>query len=603
MGKIAVIHSGIRIGAGMGELQESLATLVRDGLDNQLSWIIDDEIEQADLIPQLSWDIFREELKEHTVLGRALFEALSGETVNFETAPSRVQFSEFMNQWKETIPESLNGPLNECLNNRHVLSLLTESLQNIGMKVERFHYRPPEGASSPFLVMLDFNILPESDHGAQAASILRELMKRAFEKSVAPPFVILMSKALDESKKEILSAFAHDAGFFRFNFEFLPKQAIEQDQETFYFALTSFLQHRRVSSAYFEQIHGLEAAASAVVSKVAKRLLQITPSEARLFQSRMRREGTQLSEVLTELFNDSFAANIRSARTIQRSMLSLEDAIAAEGLPVSKINQEGALHEICGELLHIPSQADHENPRFGDIYEGDSGKLLLVLTQECDLGSGGARVCNLDRIFGLEGSLKERDSVEDDGPVVSKPFKHPMTKKAGYVWWNLRKPVVVQIKSFSPITELDFGVMQRTYHKVCRLRFTDADQIQQAFASHLTRVGIDVHPAPIQEIKGLIRTDNRDYPIALYFLRQEVSAKKYDNFVAISPDSRTICLKHSGLTLTSIHKLSCFQSVTEFSRVLKVDANFLGNIEGQPILFKILNGKLPKGVSPWTGTK
>jgi hypothetical protein len=588
-------------------LKKTILKLVSGEQGKLAAWVIDDEIVEMENVPEAEWQILKESLIEFPQVLKAVMQELEAHGHNPTGPPTHELLNACFKAIDVMVPDRAKLAIDRCTRSAHVLQEIFKFLSELGFEVACHSQIPKvEVGLIPDLLLLDYNLQPEEQQGSKAENLLDNLTRISERENTVPPFVVLMSQKIDKSDIKTWTELAERAGFFRFHFEFLHKESFRRNPGNFGFALLSFLKHRKVSYGYFEQIRALHRETANISSRVANNLLQITPSEAKTFQARMWREGLKLSEVFTSLFAEAVTSGIVNSPCIDKSMQDLEKAISSEGLPVVAMEECGKLHSFCAELLHKSTVADEkDSPQFGDIYENESGQIFLVVSQECDLVTGEGRKSKIDRVLVIEGAIKEKEADLNSRSIVCKPFPGSWGGSRKWIWWDLKKPTVLKIQDASrPLKEGEELAGVPNLVRRYRLRFSDADQIQQAFASHLTRVGTAIQPSPIQVVEAILKNQREESKsITLYVLRQRVEDDEIETLVAIAPPSRADCMKlgeEAVMSVGLISQLSCFSPLKEFSNQLKEERIFLCEENGSPILLKSLNRE-PRGLKQWKG--
>jgi hypothetical protein len=566
--------------------------------------IVDDDFDLVGIPDLPAWLELKEVLASNPVVEDTVMERLETLNHNLSDAPPTALLEESLRGVDTAGDDAIRGAVEKYLKSEHLLTGLQNCLTELGFSVQSYSSKPKFPPDKlPFLLLVDYQLYPEHISGATAQSIFEDLMSASKQSSKPPPFVVLMSKGVAETDTWIWMGLAQRAGFFRFNFDFLHKEAFTRNRASLYFILVNFLRYLGVSRAYFEQMQALETEGTNIVSRVMRRLFQITPAEAQIFQYRMRVEGSSLAAVFTHLFADHLVKGINESDHIQASTMRLEHAIDKEGIPVVQIEQCGQLHHLYADLLHQPVVArDGNSPQFGDIFERE-GTFYLVLSQECDLAFGEERKVRADRVLALEGTVRPREATSDDGQIISKPFWSLPEGETAWLWWHLGKPVVIPYAYFAgaiPPAEEPFLQPAPQYRKRLKLRFADAEQIQHAFASHVTRVATDVQPHPVVRHRATLSDEEgtSTAQVHLYVLRHDE-----DQFIAIEPDSRPQCLNLGNSPFMSaglVLSLSGFQSLATFKKLLLAEQIFAGVVDDRLILIKY-SAKRPRGVSEWKG--
>lgn len=349
----------------------------------------------------------------------------------------------------------------------------------------------------------------------------------------------------------------------------------------------------------------------------------------------MSNEGLKLSEVFTHFFAENVNARIESSYEVANCMKKLENAITLEGLPSAKIIELGHLNKLYINSLYSPICDEWNFPQFGDIYVNREGVVFLILTQECDLMSGEGRRPNIDRVLALEGKICDKEAEIDNKSTICKPYPIEKESSDKWVWWQLKKPVTLEVSRTSnsnkgnaqyicivkgsSIKKNKYNYRRAKYlirskffierpinttclRKIYKLKFNEADQIQQAFAGYLTRVATEVQPPTIRNIKTELRIEKINEKIEnleLYLLNQS-NGNGYEYYLAIAPQSRSKCLTFKEAQVMSgklIYNLSGFVAFNKFKEQLEKEKIYLGEEGEKPVMVKYINK--PRGMKEW----
>jgi hypothetical protein len=586
----------------MNELKEkALAAVASIATRNVL--IVDDEKAFVDVPPQEAWFDLRELLQEVPAAYAAFIAACEREGKSLDDPPPAVMVESAVIESGAT-SKQLNEALTTYAQSKHVLAQIRDLLRELGFSVS-IHSHTPEldNAAPPFLVLVDFHFEGEEHEGQNAERVIAALMKPAFR---VPPFVLLMSKRLEREDCDKWTRVAEQSGFFRFNYDFLPKHSLQRNSAHLYFALLNFVQHAAVSQTYFEQMRTLEREAKQIAESVTKRIFQVTPPEAQMFARRMKAEGLPLGNVFTDLFVQHLTADIARSPLVRAAMKTFEDALASEGLPTAEVREHGNLHRLYSELLHPPVLDPQAPPAFGDIFEGAGGLLYLILSQECDIAGGEGRKTKTDRVLAVQGSREPRSAIATDGPIVSRPFWESGGNLC-WIWWNLRMPIVLLYSDLRSQQQPSPDYLEGKTHQLqrrFRMRFAEAEAIQNAFASNLARVATDVLPQPLTRLQFSCAHEFQNScemrePLLFYMLK--VGDEQY---ISIAPDSKVASLGPEAspfLHPDVVLRLSKFVPLKEFKGLLKeTKAAALVGGPSKRLLLRFRD-RTPSGISEWTG--
>jgi hypothetical protein len=586
----------------MNALKEKVAAAVAS-IPSRNVLIVDDEQPFADVPPAEAWAELREALQEVPAAYSKFLQTCEEAGRNPDEPPSVEMIDLAVSPLGEAAGE-LKEAVTRYAQSKHVLAEIRDLLTELGFTVSMHSHTPElDTAAPPFLVLVDFHFEGEAHEGQNAERTISALMRPAFR---VPPFVLLMSKRLDRTDCDRWTSIAERSGFFRFNYDFLPKNGVQHNSAHLYFAILNFVQHSAVSQTYFQQMRTLELEAKQIAETVTKKIFQVTPPEAQMFARRMSTEGLPLGQVFTDLFVQHLALDIAKSSPVRDAMKTFEHALASEGLPTAEVREHGNLHKLYSELLHAPAPDTNAPPAFGDIFEDDLGVLYLILSQECDIASGGERKAKSDRVLAVQGVRQQRAADAQDGPIVSKPFWE-QGKEQCWLWWNLRKPAVLSFSCLCSQQQTSLGSFEGEpplFRRRFKMRFAEAEEIQNGFAFNLARVATDVLPPPVTKFHfncahELAESCVLGEPISFYML-----AVADERFISIAPESKVASLGSDEFPFFQaevVLQLSRFIALKDFKRLLL--GSKVAPLSGGPnggILLKFRE-RTPRGVSEWTG--
>ncbi|MFA7344805.1 MAG: DUF2934 domain-containing protein [Terrimicrobiaceae bacterium] len=629
----------------MEALRQALGHVAKNG-QALTAVIVDDELDAVGIPSHAEWIFLRDTFQSAPAFHDDFQERLVSMGHNPEDAPPIATVLNVLKQLRGIPEGEIQQAVETYTQSEHLLQRMDRCLRDYGFEVESFAGRPSfEGRELPYLCLVDYQLLPGEEGGDTAATIFADLMERAGAKQAPPPFVILMSKALTDDDITKWSNLAERAGFFRFNYGFLNKERFLSDAAYLLFPILHFVRHQKLSSAYYRQMSSLVEEAHGIAKQISRQLFQVSPPEALLFKSKVSKDGSTLSEELSDLFAALFSKAIKLSTNVALRMAEVENVIEEEGIPVPYRQQRSALHQLYAELLHQACDKEESAPAFGDIFEDADGRFFLVLSQECDITKGEERSAKVDRVIAVEGELKSTIPPKDSSEmIVEKPVFFAESDQRLWLWWNLGKPVVFPIQQFDDATVFEqniatrahyisesrhragqpshatqnwleaeqqlraewqakgFAFERRNWKKKWRLRFADAEDIQHRFATRITRVALNVMPEFIHVHRlRLSRNESviDEAPSIFIYEVQSEDKKK----VSLAPESLAPCIaidRGKFMSHALIEKLSKFIPLSEFNKELKRENLMVVKIRDDLLLAKATR-EFERGKSPWAG--
>jgi len=565
------------------------------------AFVIDDEWEQRESLEPSAWDEFVQTISDNTQLLTALSHALKSDGCDLSSAvPATILNRALALLREQATPEVLTAR-DKYVQSFHALKHLEKILVELKFEVTPFS-SPPDFSKCaiPFLILVDYHLDPEQEGGAHAEKLFADVMRRCRLEPAIPPFVILMSQKLNRDDRDKILKLAERSGFFRFNYEFLPKEDVKRSPEGFWLTLYNFCHHLELSRAYFNQLLKLEEQTKRIATETANRFFQITPAEVSHFRPRMRKEGLDMAEVLTDLFSEHVFAAVSRSGEVRECMNQVDQVLTLDSLPVWDVGEGGPLHHLYSDLLFSPINSNSDAPpQFGDIYLGPGGSYYLVISQECDLAFGNGRPVKARTVLLLPGRLQRRAPVESDGAFASRPFSLGSNKESVWLWWDLMEPRAIRYGELF-IPEDDLVYAQKPYSKILRLRTTDAEDIQQQFAAKLTRVGNDVLAGALRMLIAIVEMK----PLGTHFkIDICVLSNGKDWDVALLRPSHLLDVPKEfrpNVTFEILVQLGSFNKLKDFKKLLRdVGASVLDRDHEMILGFGSL--KHWKGLSEWNG--
>jgi hypothetical protein len=359
---------------------------------------------------------------------------------------------------------------------------------------------------------------PETD-GVDAAHLLSEIISNLGE-SGDPPGAVLMSRSQNERPAATdLEHIARDGGgFLRSNFRYLDKAEMLPSRKRFLFMMNDLLDSLPLGRDYFAQVRALRKAVLGTVKTVAEETCGLLPADFRLFAEAVGGTGAEQAERMGEhilaLFTSLLVAELRSDKDTQASLDAfIQMLMKRPGMAPGEVASH-TLHRIHSRLLYDQSDwIKRVATTFGDIFTcyRDKRTFYLVITPECDLEpqiENGVRVSpKANSVVLLRGDVRDERPLDQrrDDVIVTPLVVDPQTDKAGWVYWQLRAPLIVPRNRLAPGS--------RRFAKWGRLRVQEAEKIQMRYATDLLAVGADDLADRVEKRKATFWREERDKQI------------------------------------------------------------------------------------------
>lgn len=317
------------------------------------------------------------------------------------------------------------------------------------------------------------------------------------------PFVVLMSSV--KVKEEDVEAFRRATDWVAGAFLFVHKDEF-RDRSCLQVRLAAvagtFLSGQRIQAFVETLSTAMESASKQFISEI--RGLG-THDYAYIQMLALQADGQPLGDYMFSLLGPYFAHLLGTNADTKRERKEL-DKLTIQDIPPTQWPPSTALADIYASTLYEDASEDLLPPRalegegmlpwlhLGDLFTADgSDKVYMIVNAQCDLvftpDSPHRPPDPNNLVLLLPGKIHPRsEALEDDRPLgfVTDFFEHD-SKTYRIVW----DPKHVEGKR---LKVLRCWLSTKGYKRVKRLRLSAALQVQQAFASHLTRVGLPVCP-------------------------------------------------------------------------------------------------------------
>jgi hypothetical protein len=444
--------------------------------------------------------------------------------------------------------------------------------------------------------------------GLDASRLLRDLVKREGD---TPPSAVLMSRGVnDHPTQPEWEQVARNAGYYRFNFRYLDKAKVETGKMAFLFFLHELLESYPIGKEYYAQLQRLKDAAQAAANAAFSDIRQLNPSEFGIYAGMFLSDdtGRKASRHLLELFLGLLDAAVKDNEALEASFRAFAKMLALKPMLAMKDKDTHALHQLHTRLLYDRSKWVMTSPViFGDMYrkESEPNVFYLVITPECDLElrfKNDVWLPKANEILLLRGRLTEQPTEKHPEDYVGMPFVSE--NKSQWIRWQLREALFVAAKALVPSTP-PAGSDPNGYLKWGRLRHTEAEMVQQEYASDLVAVGIDDISGMTQPLRiEFWHAQGQDHQqLDSLVIVQTVNLKDEKNhFWAFGEDCELLlCPEEAGdqffpfMELVELRKP--IPKKTFLEKCKKRHLQFIES-EGEPLMFVRSRQNLQKGWKP-----
>jgi hypothetical protein len=356
------------------------------------------------------------------------------------------------------------------------------------------------------IVFLDYFLGPAQGDGAvqRAKETIQALYER-IPQGEPKPLIVLMS-SIDITPNAI-RAFREESPVFGGMFHFITKTHFHDTTTLLLIlaGLVSSLQHGLTVQGYIE---ALEANIPAVSNQFFRELRKLSLGDfAYLQQLSLLDDGQPLGDYINSLYGTYLAKLMFELPTVREKQRQV-DELGFEALPPAQIEPSLHFAEIYKSAVFSTSvEPLRGHPRakngdngaeenyldFGDVFiKSTEAPVLAVITAACDLAyspDNKNRTFRRDlTVLFVPGDLR---SLSLATPRETPRLRTELFEYEGALYrilWDFKRSISMAYGSVAAWMEKE-GYVRRA-----RLRLPYALQIQNAFAAHLTRVGLPVAP-------------------------------------------------------------------------------------------------------------
>lgn len=361
-----------------------------------------------------------------------------------------------------------------------------------------------QAAALPQLIFIDYYLDPSyrPEDSLELAEGVGDRLKQDFAEK-EKPLVILMSSHTNVSTA-MKAQFRDRVQLLGGMFHFIPKAELKPDT-TLLLNLAIFVRSLDQGHTIQRFVDSFENELLKATGKFAEKIRALTIEDYAYMQHlSLQGEGMPLGDYLLWLFGTYFGHLLFRAVPQQRREL---DRMRFETIPESDIMPSSDFAElyrsvVAEEIEELgthprassnPAEADAPpDPHFGDVFIDESDKnALMVITAECDLmyapepdAERGHRP--EQSVVMVPGELQEQSAARKSSDVAT--YFVPYRDKTYQIAWRLKSidaPNAAGLRAF---------LIGKKMHRRLRIRHPFATQVQTAFATDLSRVGIPVAP-------------------------------------------------------------------------------------------------------------
>ncbi len=387
------------------------------------------------------------------------------------------------------------------------LKPLYDSLKNdLGCEVDRYGTEDELTDLTTKLIFIDYYLGPGEDAYKIAQSIARSTYGKYKEESSKPLIILMSSKAISE---ETVATFRDESGLLGGTFYFIEKRDFS-NKDKLHLKLGAWIMALPYSEKIQTFISEIETAIETVSKQFIKDIRKLSVDDYAYIQKlSLQDDGHPLGDYMIWLYSAYFGKLLFEAPNVHQHQAEI-DEMMFDDLPPSQVKPTLQLAEMYKSALFATVDDAGAHPRdakdsdvmylhLGDLFikEG-TNQVWMVINAQCDLAFApdGLRSAKPDRsiilIPGKLHPLNEKLNQFNRNIPRTELFEY---KGSTYrILWNTKNVISLQHKDFKRWKDGE------AYKREARLRLPFALEVQRAFASDLTRVGMPVAPPIYQSV-------------------------------------------------------------------------------------------------------
>ncbi len=376
---------------------------------------------------------------------------------------------------------------------------IAEHFRTLGLEIETVGSEglPDRGTK---LVFIDYILNPAAiqDRGRRATEKAKEIYGR-IESDAEKPFIVLMSEQPDAKAQQ--ETFRKESGLLAGLFGFRPKEDL-LEADRLYVDLTTWSIDMPARHSIQHFIETLAKSLNDASKQFIERIKELSFEDyANIQYLSLQPDGQPLGEYILWLYKSYLLHLVHDKDEVislekKLDELSFNKYYPSQSLPSTRLAEiyRCALTEPgVGKLeAHPWSSKKEKEPyiQFGDIFRRKGSlEVLVVINAPCDLAyaPGSSRPFPKERsIFHEHGTLVKLSEVLQANLCRTELFEHE--GEAYRIIWDHRQVIS---KKYGEVWQ---WLKEEKYERIARLKLPFALDVQQVFASNLTRIGMPVKP-------------------------------------------------------------------------------------------------------------
>ena len=420
-------------------------------------------------------------------------------------------------EYRETLEEPLKGLCKNILfatNHEKLaqLSIFANHLNEAGIQLHPVGQDGsiPDEVRAP-IIFIDYYMGADHDPNAVARSIA--ITRSIYEKygNEHKPLIILISSV--PNVHQLQESFRDESHLLGGMFYFVTKDDLA-NPEKFFLQLGAWVKNLPTGYMIQEFIDALESSFDSVKSAFLKDIRSLSITDYAYIQNlSLQRDGHPLGEYMRWLYGAHLLNMLFTQEQVVRGTQANMNKFRVESPPLSQSTPSLRLAEIYKSALfeHADPVAGHPGApiangeeslppllHLGDVFLNQAkNRIWMVINAECDLAisaDGRRSIPDEQSIFLIPGVLQPLSALATEfNSVRTELFEHEGQKYR--IIWNTKNVLAQPYGNFRDWMK-SFGC-----ERIARLQQPYALEVQRAFSSELTRIGMPVPPPFYRSVK------------------------------------------------------------------------------------------------------
>lgn len=353
------------------------------------------------------------------------------------------------------------------------------------------------------IVFIDYYLGAENQASVENAIEIAKNIYKEFSKNKMPLIVLMSSKPeVGQNEEE----FRNRSGLLKGMFYFVPKKELE-NKDNLSLNICSWAKTLPVAVDIQHFINTLEESFEDVKEKFIFGIKSLGLDDYAFIQNlSLQEDGQPLGDYMNWLFNSYYGHLLFEAHAPMAAQIKVVDGLYGLKIPPADTVPSKSLRKIYESALfnvNVEDIGDHpsvageaQNPlanlpyvHLGDLLTKDeTTEVFMIINAECDLAFGPKRLCRPDDVILLiSGKLSSPTKISEQSEKIRTEF-FEFNGNPYRIIWDIRKILSKKRLEIKKLLEED------GYERKAQMRLPFALEIQRAFASNLTRVGLPVAP-------------------------------------------------------------------------------------------------------------